>query len=109
MPIGGGGLLAGIAVAIKHLRSDVMIFGVEPRRAASWTAATQAGRPVKVSVQPTLADGLAVLPGELDLPRHDLRLAVLEVGDHHDVGRPHPLELLGDHVLHPLDDRSQVG
>ncbi len=60
VPIGGGGLLAGIAVAVKHLRPDVAIYGVEPRRAASFTAALRAGQPVAVPLQPTLADGLAV-------------------------------------------------
>jgi threonine dehydratase len=60
VPVGGGGLLAGVAVAMKHLRPGVAIYGVEPRRAASWNAAVQAGRPVPVSVEPTLADGLGV-------------------------------------------------
>lgn len=60
VPVGGAGLIAGIAVAVKHHKPSVSIIGVEPRRAASFEAARQAGRPVPVTMQPTLADGLAV-------------------------------------------------
>ena len=60
VPIGGGGLIAGVALAVKTLKPRVQIIGVEPERAASFTAAMQAGRPVKVEVKPTLADGLSV-------------------------------------------------
>jgi len=60
VPVGGGGLIAGIALAVKTLRPQAKVIGVEPERAASLTAALEAGRPVPVTVQPTLADGLAV-------------------------------------------------
>ena len=60
VPVGGGGLIAGIAVAVKAINPDIKIIGVEPTCAASFTAAMQAGKPVKVNVSPTLADGLAV-------------------------------------------------
>jgi len=60
VPIGGAGLVAGLALALKTLKPRVRIIGVEPERAASFTAAQAAGRPVPVEVQPTLADGLAV-------------------------------------------------
>ncbi len=60
VPIGGGGLIAGIAIALKHLKPQVRIIGVEPERAASWTAAVRAGEPVVVELKPTLADGLSV-------------------------------------------------
>jgi len=60
VPIGGAGLAAGLALALKTLKPRVRIIGVEPERAASFTAAQAAGRPVPVEVQPTLADGLAV-------------------------------------------------
>lgn len=60
VPIGGGGLIAGIALAVKHLRPEVKIYGVEPIRAASFTAAIEAGHPVLAPMKPTLADGLAV-------------------------------------------------
>jgi threonine dehydratase len=60
VPIGGGGLIAGMALALKTLRPEVEVIGVEPERAASFTAALAAGRPVEFEMKPTLADGLAV-------------------------------------------------
>jgi threonine dehydratase len=60
VPIGGAGLIAGVALAVKTLKPAVQIIGVEPARAASFTAARAAGKPVRVEVQPTLADGLGV-------------------------------------------------
>lgn len=60
VPVGGAGLIAGVAVAVKTRKPSVLIIGVEPRRAASFEAARNAGRPVAVTMQPTLADGLAV-------------------------------------------------
>jgi threonine dehydratase len=60
IPIGGAGLIAGISLAIKSLKPNVKIIGVEPQRAASFSAAKQAGKPVMLQIQPTLADGLAV-------------------------------------------------
>jgi threonine dehydratase len=60
VPIGGAGLIAGIALALKKLSPSIRIFGVEPDRAASFTAAVAAGRPVEIPLKPTLADGLSV-------------------------------------------------
>jgi len=60
VPIGGAGLIAGLALALKTLKPAVRIIGVEPERAASFTAAVAAGRPVPVEMKPTLADGLSV-------------------------------------------------
>lgn len=60
IPVGGGGLLAGVALAVKTLRPDVMVIACEPERAASWRAAVEAGRPVTLEIESTLADGLAV-------------------------------------------------
>ncbi len=60
IPLGGGGLLAGVALAVKTLRPEVQIIGVEPEGAAKFAAAVQAGHPVQIHCQPTLADGLAV-------------------------------------------------
>jgi threonine dehydratase len=60
VPIGGGGLIAGIATAIKALRPEVRIIGVESNHTTSYAAAVRAGRPVTVRSRPTLADGLAV-------------------------------------------------
>lgn len=60
VPIGGCGLVAGIGVALRHLKPNAKIIGVEPNRAACFAAACAAGHPVTVKVRPTLADGLAV-------------------------------------------------
>jgi threonine dehydratase len=60
IPVGGGGLLAGTALAVKSLYPDVKVYGVELDRCASFTAAMKAGKPVYTKVEPTLADGLAV-------------------------------------------------
>ena len=60
IPVGGAGLIAGVSCAVKTLKPDVLVYGVEPEFAASYTAALKAGRPVGTVVTPTLADGLAV-------------------------------------------------
>lgn len=60
VPVGGGGLLAGVAAVVKALRPEALVIGVEPAQAAGFAAAERAGRPVPVEVGPTLADGLAV-------------------------------------------------
>jgi threonine dehydratase len=60
VPIGGAGLVAGVGLALKTLRPDVQVIGVEPENAASFTAALAAQHPVHTELKPTLADGLAV-------------------------------------------------
>ena len=60
IPVGGAGLIAGVATAIRHLKPNVIIIGVEPERCASFTAAVKAGGPAQVEARPTVADGLAV-------------------------------------------------
>lgn len=60
VPVGGGGLVAGVALAVKTLYPNIKIYGVESDRCASFSAAIKNGKPTPVSVQPTLADGLAV-------------------------------------------------
>jgi len=60
IPVGGAGLIAGMALAIKTLRPDVQVIGVEPEYCASYTEALKAGKPTGVTVFPTLGDGLAV-------------------------------------------------
>src|SRR5437868_6091127 len=59
VPVGGGGLIAGVSLAIKSLRPDVQIIGVEDDVMPSLTQALAAGRVVAVPARPTLADGLA--------------------------------------------------
>jgi threonine dehydratase len=60
VPIGGGGLAAGIATYIKVKRPDVAVYGVEPVDAASMKAALEAGHPVTLDQIGTFADGVAV-------------------------------------------------
>lgn len=60
VPVGGGGLIAGISLVSKTLRPETEIIGVESSRCASMTAALEAGRPVQVLSKASLADGLAV-------------------------------------------------
>jgi threonine dehydratase len=60
VPVGGGGLIAGIGTVMKARAPHVEVVGVEPVAAASLAAAMAAGTPVTVPLAPTLADGLAV-------------------------------------------------
>jgi threonine dehydratase len=60
-PTGGGGLLAGVCVAVKSLRPRVQVIGVESTATGNLTAALKARRPVRMPRRPTLADGLATL------------------------------------------------
>jgi threonine dehydratase len=60
VPVGGGGLIAGIGTVTKARAPHVEVIGVEPDAAASLAAALAAGTPVTVPLAPTLADGLAV-------------------------------------------------
>ena len=88
VPIGGGGLIAGIALALRKLMPEVRIIGVEPGRAASWAAAVAAGYPVEIAMEPTLADGLSVPKVGANAFRigRDLLDRVLAV-DEHDIAR----------------------
>lgn len=60
VPIGGGGLISGIALAIKQQRPKVRIFGVEAAAAASAIASRNAGAVVPIETTETIADGIAV-------------------------------------------------
>lgn len=69
VPIGGGGLIAGIATAMKEQRPDIRIIGVEAEAAASARASRDAGRIVQLESVETIADGIAVKRvGELTFP-----------------------------------------
>jgi threonine dehydratase len=64
--MGGGGLISGVATAIKTQRSDVRVVGVEPAGAAKMAASRAAGQPVTLERTESIADGLlAVRPGDL--------------------------------------------
>jgi threonine dehydratase len=63
---GGGGLLAGTAVAIKALRPDVRVVGVQAAGAAAYPSSLAAGHPVQLASMTTMADGIAVgRPGDV--------------------------------------------
>jgi threonine dehydratase len=69
VPIGGGGLIGGIACAAKETKPSVLIFGVQPARIASMKAAVAEGKPVTLDSAKTIADGIAVRrAGERTLP-----------------------------------------
>jgi threonine dehydratase len=84
VPLGGGGLISGTAVAVEALSPATAVVGVEAAASPVFTAALGAGRPVIVEVLPTLADGLA---GNMDSESRtfpfvrDLVKQVLRVGD----------------------------
>ena len=60
VPVGGGGLIAGISLVAKTLRPATKVIGVESLRCPSMSAALAAGHPVRVASESSLADGLAV-------------------------------------------------
>jgi threonine dehydratase len=66
VPIGGGGLISGISIAVKEQRPDVEIYGVEAASAASMQASLEAGKIIKIENLDTVCDGIAVkTPGNL--------------------------------------------
>jgi threonine dehydratase len=66
VPIGGGGLVAGIAAALKQSAPNVKVIGVEPVGAAAMKASVEAGHPVTLARTQSIADGLMpVRPGDL--------------------------------------------
>jgi threonine dehydratase len=66
VPVGGGGLLSGVAAAVKRLRPGATVVGVEPAGAASMGTSRAAGAPVRLPSTASIADGLLTLrPGDL--------------------------------------------
>ncbi len=69
VPIGGGGIISGIAIAAKALRRNVRVIGVQAANVAAVNPSLIAGEPVEAKHQPSIADGIAVKrPGNLTLP-----------------------------------------
>lgn len=63
---GGGGLLAGVALAIKSVRPDVTVIGVQAEGAAAYPPSLEAGEPIALTSMTTMADGIAVgRPGDI--------------------------------------------
>jgi threonine dehydratase len=66
VPVGGGGLAAGLTVALKDLDPEIKVVGVQADAVAPYPASMAAGQPVPVPFRPTMADGIAVCqPGEI--------------------------------------------
>ena len=69
VPIGGGGLASGVACAVKELKPSIQVVGVETERLPSMLRAMEAGCPVTLDPEVTIADGIAVRrAGELTFP-----------------------------------------
>lgn len=97
VPIGGGGLAAGVSTLAKLLNPNVRVIGVEPEGAASMTESLKAGHVVTIAAANTIADGTAVkTPGDLvfpyiqkyvdqviTIPDHELVEAFLDVMERH--------------------------
>ncbi len=71
VPIGGGGLIAGVAAAVKQRAAqqgrDVRVIGVQAENAAAFPVSLREGRPTEIAIGPTIADGIAVSrPGTLN-------------------------------------------
>jgi threonine dehydratase len=69
VPIGGGGLISGIACALKERNPKIRVIGVEPEKLPSMLRAQEAGIPITIAPQATIADGIAVRrAGDVTLP-----------------------------------------
>lgn len=69
VPVGGGGIISGIAIAAKSLLSNVRVVGVQSENVAPVRESLKAGKPVMVESRPTIADGIAIkCPGGKTLP-----------------------------------------
>jgi threonine dehydratase len=68
VPVGGGGLASGVAIAVKSARPEVEVIGVQVDTVAAFPASLKAGHPIAVDTALTIADGIAVKrPGDLTL------------------------------------------
>lgn len=84
VPVGGGGLVSGIAAWVKRMRPECLVIGVEPENADAMSRSLAAGEPVTIAPRPTLADGLApVRPGDLTFAHaRDLVDDIVRVSEH---------------------------
>ncbi len=60
VPLGGGGLLAGVAVAVKEINPKVRVIGVEPEAIPRYSESRKLGKPIEVPMKDTIADGLMI-------------------------------------------------
>src|SRR5215207_8457539 len=69
VPVGGGGLISGVAGALKEARPDLHVIGVQVESCAAYPESLERGEPVEAVAVPTIADGIAIKrPGGLVLP-----------------------------------------
>ena len=70
VPVGGGGLLAGVAIVAKAINPLIQVYGAEPLNSPTMTAALEAGCLVQMEEEPTIADGCAgnIEPGSITFP-----------------------------------------
>jgi threonine dehydratase len=82
VPVGGGGLISGLAAAVKALRPDVRIVAVQPEASPALRESVRLGRPVyEYAARPTLADGLAGGIGDLVFAHRALVDEIVEVSE----------------------------
>jgi threonine dehydratase len=87
VPLGGGGLAAGIAIAVRSQRPEVEVIGVQVESCPSYPVSLAEGHPVTVKPQTTVADGIAVKrPGEITMPLIERWLADVVVVSEDQVG-----------------------
>lgn len=73
VPIGGGGVISGIAIAVKGLAErlgrEIRVIGVQAENAAAYPSSIVAGEPLTITTSPTISDGIAVArPGDMNFP-----------------------------------------
>jgi threonine dehydratase len=86
VPVGGGGLIGGLAVAVKSARPDVAVIGVQASACSPVPESLRRGEPMDAPLGPTIADGIAVKrPGRLTLPLIDALVDDVCVVDEDDV------------------------
>ncbi len=69
VPIGGGGIISGIAIAVKHLLPNARVIGVQAKNVSPVNRSLKAGEPLELASEPTIADGIAIKrPGTITLP-----------------------------------------
>jgi len=100
VPIGGGGVISGIATVVKELMPTARVIGVEAEAAPSAKASLAAGAPIRIETHDTLADGIAVKRiGDLTFPIvRDLVDDVVTVSD----------DEIADAILHLLEREKTV-
>ena len=83
VPLGGGGLFAGTALAVRWLQPTCAVFGVEPEAGNDWYLSWQRGERVRIALPATIADGVrTTAPGALNWPiARELASGVLLVSD----------------------------